>query len=247
MADLNNLSPREQAHEKAQRIIMVTTASAEEADGDRNPMWCSKAFFGTFGDNFVMSTDLEGGQTEQSIPEMIEVAEEIISKLKGSEALSLFDDNDLSTYRKVLGKLSKSPNTSFRGDHTSKSFSNYLKARADQVKALEVEDFCIWCGGWSGTNGGHAIMYIVERTSETEVSFIVCNTGQGVGYHPGVGSDKIKRHTCMRLNNIPLEKITDTVWLYFLFRIRSFGHKESTRNSTCFVNACQKVRLFQLV
>ena len=82
MADLNNLSPREQAHEKAQRIIMVTTASAEEADGDRNPMWCSKAFFGTFGDNFVMSTDLEGGQTEQSIPEMIEVAEEIISKLK---------------------------------------------------------------------------------------------------------------------------------------------------------------------
>ena len=113
MADLNNLSPREQAHEKAQRIIMVTTASAEEADGDRNPMWCSKAFFGTFGDNFVMSTDLEGGQTEQSIPEMIEVAEEIISKLKGSEALSLFDDNDLSTYRKVLGKLSKSPNTSF--------------------------------------------------------------------------------------------------------------------------------------
>ena len=69
-------------------------------------------------------------------------------------------------------------------------------------------------------------MYIVERTSETEVSFIVCNTGQGVGYHPGVGSDKIKRHTCMRLNNIPLEKITDTVWLYFLFRIRAFGHKD---------------------
>ena len=51
-----------------------------------------------------------------------------------------------------------------------------------QVKALSVEDFCIWCGGWSGTSGGHAIMYIVERTSDTEVSFIVCNTGEGVGY-----------------------------------------------------------------
>ena len=37
------LSPRELAHEKAQRKLMVTTAGAEEADGDRNPMWTSKS------------------------------------------------------------------------------------------------------------------------------------------------------------------------------------------------------------
>ena len=178
----NMLSPRELDHERAQRLLMVTTASAEEADGGRNPMWCSKAFFGTFGDNFVMSTDLEGGHTEQSIPEMIEVAEEVIMKLHGSGALSLFSEDDISTFRLVLSKLSQSPKTSFHGDHTSPAFSSYLEDRSKQVKALSVEDFCIWCGGWSGTSGGHAIMYIVERTSDTEVSFIVCNTGEGVGY-----------------------------------------------------------------
>ena len=163
-------------------MLMVTTASAEEAKGDRSPMWCSKAFFGTFGDNFVMSTDLEGGHTEQSIPEMIEVAEEIIIRFGDSDALSLFDDSGLSTFRTVLKKLNDSTKSSFRGDHTSAAFSHYLEARAAEIRVLSVNDFIIWCGGWSNTNGGHAIMYIVERTSDAEVSFVVCNTGQGVGY-----------------------------------------------------------------
>ena len=146
MTDLNFLSPRELFHERAQRLLMVTTASAEEADGDRNPMWCSKAFFGTFGDNFVMSTDLEGGHTEQSIPEMIDVAEEALLKLRGSDALSLFNENDISTFQRVLAKLSESSKTSFRGDHTSAAFSDYLKQRSEQVKSLAIDDFCIWCG-----------------------------------------------------------------------------------------------------
>jgi len=41
----DNISPRELLHERAQRKLMVTTAQAEHADGDRDPMWCSKAFY----------------------------------------------------------------------------------------------------------------------------------------------------------------------------------------------------------
>ena len=54
----------------------------------------------------------------------------------------------------------------------------------------------------------------------TNTNFVKC------GIDPGTGSDKTKRHTCMRLNNIPIESVADTAWLYFLFRIRAFGHKD---------------------
>ena len=221
----DNISPRELPHERAQRLLMITTAQAEYAEGDRDPVWCSKAFYGEFGDNHLQDTTLEGGQTYESIPEMIAVANEAIDRYRNKPELSLFKDSHLKTFGLVLDKLSNACKT-YWGPVCSDNFVRYLEDRSNEIKNLPVNDFALWCGGWMGTDGGHAIMYYIEKTSAKTVSFVVLNTGEGVGYHPGAGSDKTKRHTQYRINDIPIENITDTSWLYFLFRIQAFGHKD---------------------
>ena len=223
----STISPRERMHEAAQRKLMITTAQAEHAEGDRDPVWCSKAFYGTFGDCFLQDTTLEGGQTYESIPEFVEVSKEVVRKYNNKPELSLFQHKHVAVYNTVLDKLSAACNI-YWGEVASDAFINYLEDRAKEIKDLKVGDFLLWCGGWAGTEGGHAIMYLIDKTSKNTVSFVVINTGEGVGHHPGVGTDKEKRHTQMRLNNIPLDNVTNLSWLYFLFRIKAFGHKDHT-------------------
>ena len=116
------------------------------------------------------------------------------------------------------------------GGAESDGFDKYLAARGDEIRSLNVGDFLIWCGGWSGKSGGHAIMYIIDRTAEDAVSFVVCNTGSGVGYHPGTaeGYPKTKRFTSMRLDGVAMERVTHSAWLYLLFRINAFGDEDHT-------------------
>ena len=106
----------------------------------------------------------------------------------------------------------------------NEAFDGFLKLRSQEVRALAVGDFLLWCGGWSGMGGGHAIMYLVERVSATEAAFVTLNTGQGVGYHPGhpAGYPKQKRHTQMRLAST-VEKVCDPAWLYLMFKIQAGG------------------------
>ena len=40
-------------------------------------------------------------------------------------------------------------------------------------------------GGWSDLEGGHAIMYLVDRDFSDNWGFCVVNTGEGIEYHPG--------------------------------------------------------------
>ena len=43
-----------------------------------------------------------------------------------------------------------------------------------------------WCAcvGWRSRKGGHVLFHTVERASATTVHFGVCNTGDGLNYHP---------------------------------------------------------------
>jgi hypothetical protein len=38
--------------------------------------------------------------------------------------------------------------------------------------------------GWRLKKGGHVLFHCVEKTSPTTVSFAVCNSGDGLSYHP---------------------------------------------------------------
>lgn len=43
-------------------------------------------------------------------------------------------------------------------------------------------------GGWSDETGGHAVTYIVECEREDSYAFVICNTGEGLKYHPASGN-----------------------------------------------------------
>ena len=106
---------------------------------------------------------------------------------------------------------------------------DFLADRSRQVQDLAVGDFCLWCGGWSGVNGGHAIMYMVDKVSSSKCDWVTFNTGQGVGNHPdfAAGYPKQKRYTQMRLCSTT-EKVADPAWLWIVFKIQAGGHKDHT-------------------
>jgi hypothetical protein len=129
---------------------------------------------------------LEGGHTEKSIPELVEVAENVLKKYCNEPALSLFNDEQVDIMRNILGKLTKAAEVGLGLRHPEpvfrkQEFGKYLIERAKEINDLDLGDFLLWCGGWSPHGKpGHAIMYMVDRTSDREVSFVVFNTGEGV-------------------------------------------------------------------
>lgn len=38
--------------------------------------------------------------------------------------------------------------------------------------------------GWRTPDGGHVFFHTVERVSATHINFGVCNSGDGLNYHP---------------------------------------------------------------
>jgi hypothetical protein len=68
----------------------------------------------------------------------------------------------------------------------------------------------------------HGLIYMVERQA-TSFTFFVCNTGEGVQYHPASTKDppKMKFKTTVRFDNIPREKILDEALWYMLFKIQA--------------------------
>ena len=222
---------REGATLAALRSLMAAPSHTSAYPGARAPMWTSKCFMGEFGDCFVQDTDLEGGRTEQSLPEYTGVVGEALARF--AQALPLIDDDAREAARRVIAKLNEAAAVANElnacGGWEAEAFGAFLQARSRQVRALAVGDFLLWCGGWSGVSGGHAIMYLVERTGDDEAAFVTLNTGQGVGYHPdyAAGYPKQKRLTQMRLP-ATLAKMSDTSWLYMLFKIQAGGHKDHT-------------------
>eukprot|EP00435_Cladocopium_sp_Y103_P040164 s652_g10.t2 len=100
------------------------------------------------------------------------------------------------------------------------SWCEDLKHRLQKLKPGQL---FLAPGGWRHNKGGHAIIYLFQRISDSEYKFAVCNTGEGVNDHPedaGAGVfPKEKRVTSWLLKGIPPEKILDELWLYSLFKI----------------------------
>ena len=76
--------------------------------------------------------------------------------------------------------------------------------------------------------GGHAIMYVIEKTSSSKVSWITCNTGEGIQYHPQTLSHypKKKRKLAIRIDDIPIERLAKEAFIYLLFRMQKIPHKD---------------------
>lgn len=103
--------------------------------------------------------------------------------------------------------------------------------------------------GWRTTKGGHALFHSIERVSATAVNFSVCNSGDGLSYHP-VNLEKYPKvndfecislgwcvvvaahppspslqtlyRACFHLPSIPIDRVTNEAFLVMLLRLQ--GH-----------------------
>ena len=193
-----------------------------------NPAWLQKAFIGEFGDNYVGDTELEGGQTGPSIRYLLQMA--LLAIQQRSTLLPLFSDEETAKLQAVLDHLEEAADggdamaaVPRKGEQWGPSFTSLLKSIRSQFESLLPGELLVVQGGWVQQKGGHAIMYIVERTSEEEYSFVVLNTGDGIQYHPWTAADypKEKCRTAIRIDHIPRARLLDEAVLYTIFKMQT--------------------------
>jgi len=136
----------------------------------------------------------------------------------------VFDEKDLATLRRASTDLGtavtlEEKRFSVLGNAIDDAYAAYLAEFIASLEALQVGDRLPFGGGWSDKGGGHALMFVAERTSEEEYAFVVCNTGEGVNtYHPKIQKDypKTKQRCAIRIAGIPKQAMVEEgVWFLF--------------------------------
>jgi hypothetical protein len=164
------------------------------------------------------------------------------SAIPAEQKLSLYLEKQLHMLAQMLALMDDAASSPYQGDP--------LKLRADIQSMCHAFDpqspitsriICI-PGGWATPSGGHAIMYIIEATSKTTISWTTSNTGQGVDHHPASGdvtetmgdqgdatrTGQFGSITSSRIDNIDMAKIDD-LWCCALVRSSSTMHAFTTQ------------------
>ena len=118
---------------------------------------------------------------------------------------------------------------------TLAGLDTFLAAFQARLTAIPVGSRMVMGGGWMGKSSGHALLYILERESESSYAFVACNTGEGVRYHPSVSDESLlnrKRKTAIRIPNIPAEDFLDPAFWYMIWKIRVTNKEENS--AACF-------------
>ena len=111
----------------------------------------------------------------------------------------------------------------------NENFATLLTQHLTELANLAPGQRTIISGGWSGDQGGHAIMHCVEREQNGNYAMVTFNTGEGVDHHPSLKEayPKEKRKCAMRFAGITPERMLDpSVW-YLFFNIKVTGKKEN--------------------
>ena len=123
----------------------------------------------------------------------------------------------------------------------------------DKLAVLPPGGVYVFPGGYRGPSGGHAVMHAVIRGRDDNVpagaalkdgtvsagtgtkadsfDLIVCNTGDGLSFHPCKPNErKIKYVTALCLNNIPRKRmLVDTFWSVYFTSITQVAQPFSAR------------------
>ena len=179
-----------------------------QAEIEAASIWRTGAYAGEFGDPFIADTDLEGGHIAPSLHTYCSI---VRSELLGEDdlasedcdeegllapldaSLSLWSATDKnSIIKKVVQYVAVAAEieaelSAVSGDPDK--FSAFLQKFRRRLLDLKPGERLLFGGGWHSPGGGHAIMHVVERDltdgpSGPKYAFVVCNTGDGVNYHP---------------------------------------------------------------
>lgn len=108
-------------------------------------------------------------------------------------------------------------------------FCNYLNNFLERARELNVGERIVFSGGWMKKSGGHAIFHVLER-SESGYGFTVCNSGNGLQYHPSSTNEypKTKFITSIHFPDLAPHHVLDEGFWYMVFKLRSDPQEENT-------------------
>ena len=199
------------------------------------PVWRDRSFTGLFADCYIEDTELEGGFIAPSLAVVAKVLGVIVMDIKADEPewLADLDQKEMAALRRVTEIFAASarlaqdyPSQSGSASKLSAFLDNFVR-RLDDMKS---GDLLVVPGGWVASKGGHAIMYVVERTGASEGRFTVCNTGQGVGAHPSTTklAPKIKFKNSVIIERVPWERMSSPAFWMFVFSLKVFPDDRNT-------------------
>jgi hypothetical protein len=208
-------------------------AAKQVSEGDI-PIWRTGAFAGEFGDAFIKDTNLEGGSCSDALKLLLPIIESCLHEENDVDP-SCFTGSDVSKLLGIVNDLRHAIEIQDCIEHSAKdpgmnAFLTLLKTIPSEIKKLAANSRIIIPGGWATPSGGHAILYVVECYAPGKFAFCVCNTGNGISYHPSINVDypKTKYKTAMRFGEIPLQRISSVEFWYMLLNLmvsRSVHHR----------------------
>jgi hypothetical protein len=159
---------------------------------DGPPVWRWEALVGEFCDAFIQATDLEGGQVAPSIKHLVRITRDVLANKetnKMGDCLGSLEPADIASVQRICAELIQAAEIDEKmqkvTQEATESMGEFLRFFDAKLQLLAPGERLVWPGGWKTHSGGHAIMFAAERpTDGVGFSLVVCNTGEGIGYHP---------------------------------------------------------------
>lgn len=97
--------------------------------------------------------------------------------------------------------------------HEPPEILKVIEEVVSRVKSVEVNQWAMLPAGWKGLKSSGTVILLVTRQSRDLFSLVVCNSGEGLEYHPSqADGSKIKYKTCMAFHGIPAERMYSDSW-----------------------------------
>lgn len=130
---------------------------------------------------------------------------------------------------KMISSLPHSAGAS--GKQLDQLFLNFINAFVSLINNIQPHQQIVLPGGWQQPDGvSHVCLYIVRNCGGDKFSFTVCNTGDGLEYHPSSfdqSSGLQLKQIAMTIWDIPSDRLMDSSFWVLLFRMQVYPNKRN--------------------
>ncbi|KAG6965311.1 hypothetical protein JG687_00005501 [Phytophthora cactorum] len=194
-------------------------------------VWRSAAFLGMFGDPYLRGTPYEAGGDPQALVGALSGLSQLLQPQQQANdetdpvIFSLTVEQELVLQTTLLSQLVFCGKWAEMGAKVEDAaqFQAFLAEWKAELAKLQVGQPVLVPGGYVGNVNSHSIIYVVEKTSDAEYSFTVCNKGPGAEmYHPckvEAGADKIRVQSSIQIGAIPATRFLDMAFWTLLFSL----------------------------
>ncbi|KAG1698490.1 hypothetical protein DVH05_015030 [Phytophthora capsici] len=191
-------------------------------------VWQSAAFLGMFGDPYLRGTPYEAGGDPQALVGAISGLSQLlqgqVTNTPDPITFPLTVEQERVLQTTILPQLTLCGQWAEKGAKVEDpvQFQAFLAEWKEVLTKLQLDQPVLVPGGYVGNVTSHSIIYVIEKTSDAEYSFTVCNKGPGAEmYHPCKvkDSDKIRVQSCIQIGSIPATRFLDMAFWALLFSL----------------------------